>query len=136
MSTHYERLGGEEGIRRLVASFYDLMDSDPTYAPIRALHAPSLKGSRDKLFLFLSGWTGGPPLYVEKHGHPQMRHRHLPFPIGNQERDLWMDCMTRAMRDAQVEESLQTELTAAFRKVADFIRNKPDEGASVGCGGH
>lgn len=136
MTTHYERLGGEEGVRRLVTRFYDLMDSDPAYAPIRGLHAASLKGSRDKLFLFLSGWTGGPPLYVEKHGPPQMRHRHLPFPIGNLERDLWMACMTQAMRDVGVEETLQTELSAAFRKVADFIRNKPDESAGPGCGGH
>lgn len=129
MTTHYERLGGEEGVRRLVARFYDLMDSDPAYTSIRALHAASLKGSRDKLFLFLSGWTGGPPLYVEKHGHPQMRRRHMPFPIGNLERDLWMACMARAMRDVGVEESLQVELGAAFRKVADFLRNKPGESA-------
>lgn len=71
--TPYELLGGESGVRRLVDRFYDLMDSAPEAATIRALHARTLKASREKLFLFFSGWTGGPQLYVERFGHPQLR---------------------------------------------------------------
>ncbi len=124
MQTHYERIGGEEDVRRLVDRFYDLMDSRQEAAGIRDLHAKSLKGSREKLFLFLSGWLGGPQLYVEKFGHPRLRQRHVPFAIGESERDQWMACMLQAMQDIGVEEGLRRELTAAFRKTADFMRNK------------
>ncbi|MDP3483558.1 MAG: group II truncated hemoglobin, partial [Sulfuricella sp.] len=87
MQTHYERIGGEEVVRKLVDRFYDLMDQQQDLQGIRELHAKSLKASREKLFLFLSGWLGGPQLYVEKYGHPRLRQRHLPFAIGESERD-------------------------------------------------
>ena len=74
--------------------------------------------------MFLSGWTGGPQLYVEKFGHPRLRQRHLPFTIGEAERDQWMGCMMRAMDDVGVDDKLRQELTAAFWKTADFMRNK------------
>lgn len=59
-STFYELLGGIERVRDLVETFYDIMDSDPRAAPIRALHQPDLTEAREKLFMFLTGWTGGP----------------------------------------------------------------------------
>lgn len=124
MQTHYERIGGEAGVRRLVDRFYDLMDGTAEAAGIRELHAKSLKASREKLFLFLSGWLGGPQLYVEKYGHPRLRQRHLPFAIGESERDQWMTCMIQAMQDVGLDEDLRRELAAAFRKTADFMRNK------------
>jgi hemoglobin len=124
MQTHYERIGGEEGVRRLVDRFYDLMDSKTEAAGIRELHAKSLKASREKLFLFLSGWLGGPQLFVEKYGHPRLRQRHLPFFIGESERDQWMVCMIQAMQDVGLDEGLRKELAAAFQKTADFMRNK------------
>jgi hemoglobin len=122
--THYERIGGEEKIRALVQRFYHLMDELPETHGIRKLHPESLKGSEDKLFMFLSGWMGGPQLYVEKFGHPRLRMRHITFPIGESERDQWMQCMTQAMRDVIEEEALREELKAAFYKTADFMRNK------------
>lgn len=124
METHYQRIGGEQGVRRLVERFYDLMDEDPDYYGIRKLHPKDLTESRQKLFMFLSGWTGGPDLYVEKFGHPRLRARHMPFPIGESERNQWMSCMKRAMVDAGVDAKLQEELTAAFWKTADFMRNR------------
>ena len=124
METHYQRIGGEETIRRLVDRFYDLMDEDPDYYGIRKLHAKDLADARAKLFMFLSGWTGGPQLYVEKFGHPRLRQRHLPFAIGESERDQWMGCMRRAMEDIGLDETLRQELSAAFWKTADFMRNK------------
>jgi hemoglobin len=124
METHYQKIGGEETIRRLVDRFYDLMDEDPDYFGIRKMHAKDLTDARDKLFMFLSGWTGGPQLYMEKFGHPRLRQRHLPFTIGETERDQWMGCMKRAMDDVGVEDKLRQELTAAFFKTADFMRNK------------
>lgn len=124
MQTHYERIGGEETVRRLVDRFYDLMDSRQEAAGIREMHAKNLKGSREKLFLFLSGWLGGPQLYIEKYGHPRLRQRHMPFAIGDSERDQWMSCMLQAMQDIGLEEPLRKELAAAFQKTADFMRNQ------------
>ncbi|MBN8759296.1 MAG: hemoglobin-like protein [Thiobacillus sp. 65-69] len=124
MNTHYERLGGGEAIRRLVERFYDLMDEDPDYYGIRKLHPQDLTESRNKLAWFLSGWTGGPPEYTDRFGHPFLRRRHLPFAIGEPERDQWMACMQRAMADTGVEPDLRNELTAAFFKTADFMRNQ------------
>jgi hemoglobin len=121
---HYDRLGGEERLRQLVNRFYDLMDQLPEARQIRHLHAPDLSEARDKLFMFLSGWLGGPQLYIQKYGHPRLRQRHLPFPIGEAERDQWMMCMTRAMTEVGVEPDLREELTQAFFKTADFMRNK------------
>lgn len=125
-NTHYERLGGETGVRALVERFYDLMDSLPEVSRLRQIHAPDLGEAREKLFLFLTGWTGGPPLYMEKYGHPRLRQRHMGFPIGTRERDEWMLCMTRAMEETGVETSLREELIQAFFKTADFMRNRPD----------
>jgi hemoglobin len=124
METHYSRLGGEAVVRQLVDRFYDLMDEDPDYYGIRKLHQKDLAEAREKLFMFLSGWTGGPQLYIEKFGHPRLRQRHMPFPIGESERDQWMACMQRAMQDLGIDQQLQQELKAAFWKTADFMRNK------------
>lgn len=126
METHYHRLGGEDIIRRLVDRFYDLMDEDPDYYGIRKMHAKDLTEARNKLFMFLSGWTGGPQLYMEKFGHPRLRQRHMPFAIGESERDQWMGCMQRAMDEVGLDEKLRQELSAAFWKTADFMRNRED----------
>jgi len=123
MQTHYERIGGEEKVRQLVDRFYDLMDEDPDYYGIRKLHPQDLSGSRQKLFMFLSGWMGGPQLFVEAFGHPMLRARHLPFQIGTGERDQWMACMLRAMQDVDLDAELQKELAQAFARTADHMRN-------------
>jgi hemoglobin len=102
-ATPYELLGGEAALRRMIDRFYDLMDTVPEYYGIRKLHPPDLNGSRNKLFMFLSGGLGGPQLYVEKYGHPMLRARHLPFAIGIAERDAWLACMLQAMEDSSVE---------------------------------
>jgi len=123
-STPYELLGGEAGVRQLVDRFYDLMDTAPEYYGIRKLHPQDLAGSRDKLYRFLSGWLGGPGLYVEKYGQPMLRARHLPFPIGIAERDAWLACMLQAMEDIGVEEKLRASLLKAFFGTADWMRNR------------
>jgi hemoglobin len=123
---HYERLGGEQKIRELVERFYELMDNRDDTRPLRLMHAKDLRVSREKLFMFLSGWLGGPPLYVEKYGHPRLRQRHMPFAVDNQARDQWMRCMVQAMEDIGIEESLRHELETAFYKTADFMRNRPE----------
>ncbi|MBI5330111.1 MAG: group II truncated hemoglobin [Betaproteobacteria bacterium] len=122
--SHYERIGGEAKIRALVDHFYDHMDALPEAWDIRKLHAEDLGGSRRKLFDFLSGWMGGPQLYVEKHGQPLLRQRHLPFPISDQARDQWMHCMQLALDEVVEDPRLRQELLTAFQKVADHMRNQ------------
>jgi hemoglobin len=124
--TPYEQIGGKAGLRRLIDRFYDLMDTVPEYYGIRKLHPQDLAGSRDKLFMFLSGWLGGPGLYVEKYGHPMLRARHLPFAIGIAERDAWLACMLQAMEDVGIEPTLREALLKAFFGTADWMRNRPD----------
>lgn len=121
---HYDQLGGDAGIRELVDRFYDIMDSAPEAWEIRQIHAESLDGSRDKLYKFLSGWLGGPQLYVQEYGHPRLRARHLPFPIGKEEADQWIFCMEAAMDEMNIDGQLRQDLSNAFRKTADHMRNK------------
>lgn len=123
--TPYALLGGEAAVRALVERFYDLIDLEPQYAELRALHAPDLSHAREKLTLFLSGWLGGPSLYIERYGPPMLRRRHLPFPIGLRERDQWMACMEQAMVEQGVAADLRAQLREAFFKTADWMRNRP-----------
>jgi hemoglobin len=125
-STFFELLGGTEKVRELVETFYDVMDSDPKAAPIRAMHAADLTSAREKLFMFLTGWTGGPQLYIERYGHPRLRARHLPFAIGEAERDQWMYCMISAMHRLQFEDDLMQKLATQLYGVADFMRNQAE----------
>jgi len=125
--SHFESLGGEVGIRQLVDRFYDLMDSAPEAASVRALHATSLKQSREKLFLYLMGWTGGPPVYVEKYGHPRLRQRHMPFAIGARERDEWLWCMKRALAEHEVADDVRDVLWQRLMQLADFMRNQAED---------
>lgn len=127
IQTIYEQIGGEEVIRKLVDRFYDLMDSLPEARGIRSLHPESLDQSREKLFMFLVGWMGGPPLYVNKFGHPQLRARHLPFPIGESERDQWLRCINKSLDEVVDDRLLRQQLSLSFGQLADFIRNTDRE---------
>ena len=120
----YELIGGEEGVRALVERFYDLVELEPEFAKLRAVHGSTLEQAREKLFMFLSGWLGGPQLYAERFGHPMLRARHLPFAIGVEERDQWMACMVRAMHETEVPEGLREHLEQALFKTADWMRNE------------
>ncbi|HVX39043.1 MAG TPA: group II truncated hemoglobin [Gemmatimonadaceae bacterium] len=124
--TPFEQMGGEPGIRRLVDRFYDLMDTAPEAATVRALHAASLKASRDKLHLYLMMWTGGPQTYVEQRGHPRLRARHLPFTISSRERDEWLWCMDRALDEHPMPAELREYLRERLHALADHMRNQPD----------
>ena len=122
----YELIGGEQELRKLVDRFYDLIDSSPEATQLRALHPKSLKQSREKFFMFLSGWSGGPQLYVEKYGHPRLRMRHIPFSIGTVERDQWIWCMNKALDEMQMNPAVIEYLKARFAESAEFLRNKKE----------
>ena len=120
----YELLGGETGVRKLVDRFYDLIDSAPEAAQIRAIHPKSLKQSREKFFMFLSGWSGGPQLYIEKYGHPALRRRHIPFSIGETERDQWVWCMHKALDEMDLHAQVRDYFKGHFSDAANFLRNR------------
>ncbi len=130
----FEAIGGEAGVRALVDRFYDLMDLEPRFAALRAMHPTPLDGTRDKLFWFLCGWLGGPSHYEQRFGHPRLRMRHFPYAIGVKERDDWMACMEQAMDEAGVAGVLRQRLQTSFSGTADWMRNKP-EGGMVSPGG-
>ncbi|KIA79238.1 group II truncated hemoglobin [Chromobacterium amazonense] len=122
--TPYQLLGGEGVVRWLADRFYDIMDSEPAAKPLRDMHPADLSGSRQKLFMFLSGWLGGPSLYMEAFGHPRLRMRHMPFAVDEAARDQWMLCMRQAVSELVVEDGLKDKLLEAFYNTADFMRNR------------
>ncbi len=122
-TTPYEGLGGADAVRLLVDRFYDLMDELPETHGLRQLHPADLTGSRQSLFEFLSGWFGGPPLYIEKKGHPRLRMRHMPFAIGPGERDQWMLCMRTALDEQVGDKALHQGVLIAFVQMADHMVN-------------
>lgn len=122
----FDLLDGADGLCALVDRFYDLMQLESEFAALRAMHPTPLDGSRDKLYWFLSGWLGGPDLYVERFGHPRLRARHFPYPIASKERDQWLCCMAWAMRDCGVPEQLQERLMQSFHHTAEWMRNRDD----------
>jgi hemoglobin len=131
--TPYDRIGGAVGVRKLVTRLYDLMHELPEAQEIREMHPANLASSREKLFEFLSGWLGGPQLYMERRGHPRLRARHLPFRIDSRARDAWMHCMRQALEESTADGLLKEQLRGSFQRLADHMRNIEDE--TPGAGG-
>ena len=124
--TFYELMGGKETLARLVERFYFHMDSLPETTGIRQMHAKDLTATKQKLFKFLSGWLGGPDLFVEEYGHPRLRRRHFPFAIGESERDQWMLCMNYALKEIGLADELQQSLKQALLQLATHMINKSE----------
>lgn len=122
--TIYERIGGGTVLRKLAKVFYRNMDTLEEAQGIRKLHAKSLKISEKKLFMFLSGFFGGPNLYMEKYGHPKLRQRHLPFVIGKDEAEQWLDCMNRALEEVVLRKDLKQEMLQYFSQAAYHMVNQ------------
>lgn len=122
-STLYEKIGGEITVRALVNEFYRLMDTLEEAKGIRAQHGDDLEPIKEKLFDFLSGWLGGPQLFVQKYGHPRLRARHLPFKIGLSERDQWITCMFKAIETVGITEADAMIIRSALFRLADHMRN-------------
>ena len=121
--TPYEALGGALGVQRLVHRFYELMDELPEAYAVRQLHPESLKGSTENLFEYLSGWFGGPSLYIAKNGHPRLRMRHAPYAVSPAMRDEWMLCMTQTLTEQVVDQELRDNLIEKFSQMANHLIN-------------
>lgn len=118
----YEKLGGFEVIDKLVDDFYEIMSTDPVAEDCFATHSGrDIRESAEKLKAFLSGWTGGPQLYLEKYGHPRLRMRHFPFKIGPKEGDQWLYCMRKALAKSPIDPGIQEQLLSSFQQVTDML---------------
>ncbi len=122
--TPYQRIGGEAGVRQLTRRMYQLMDTLPEAAAARAIHPPALADSEQKLFEFLSGWLGGPPLFTERRGAPMLRARHLPFAIGMEEASGWLACFRQAMEETVADAALREFLWSRIEPLALHMRNR------------
>lgn len=127
----YLQLGAEVGVRKLVDRFYELMDTLPDARVVRRIHPPSLAGSADSLFKFLSGWFGGPPLFQLERGHPRLRMRHAPYAVGIVERDEWMLCMRQAIDEQVSDIALNSKLQRMFSEMADHMINTDGRSAVI-----
>ncbi|QSA97632.1 group II truncated hemoglobin [Methylococcus sp. EFPC2] len=122
--TPYKLIGGEEAVYDLVERFYGYMNDLPEARGIRKMHAADLRGAKTKLFKYLSGWLGGPDLYQAEFGHPRLRMRHFPFAIGQDERDQWMFCMSKALAETPMDEELRAGLHEALANLATHMINR------------
>lgn len=98
----FERVGGHPVLRAITQRFYDLMEQDPAYAELRAMHAADLTFMRQALPQFLAGWAGGPRDWFEANPGKCMMSMHAPFPINRQTADQWAQAMTRAIAETEV----------------------------------
>ena len=122
--TPYQIIGGEEMVRRIANRFYDIMDSAPEAAGIRAMHGRDLTAVRERLFEFLSGWLGGPALYFQRPERKCIMSAHRPYAIGAAEREEWMMCMRRALEDSGLSADFRAVLEEAFERLAEAFRNR------------
>jgi len=122
--TLYDRIGGEDGVRRFTRRFYALMDEVPEAAACRAIHPPSLEGSEQKLFEYLSGWLGGPQLFVERRGPPMLRRRHMVAEIGPAEAEGWLICFRWALLDTVADEAVRAAILPQVEQLARHMQNR------------
>lgn len=121
--TPYTLMGGEKGVLSLVERFYFYMDTLPEAKELRAIHAPDLSSAKDKLFKFLSGWLGGPDLFIQQYGHPRLKQRHFPFKVNQQVRDQWVFCMRKALYEIAMLDEFRKNIKQAIADLATHMIN-------------
>ncbi|KAB2942331.1 MAG: group II truncated hemoglobin [Hyphomicrobium sp.] len=122
----YDLVGGEKGLRNLVETFYDIIEREPEG---RVLHVLHLRGhgvahSRIEQFNFLSGFFAGPSLYVQKHGHSDVRQMHEHVEIDAEAKDAWLNCMAIAIDRVGLPADIKARLMAPFARVATLLVNQ------------
>ena len=122
--TLYQAIGGDETVRVLSRRFYALMDTLTEATHVRAVHPPTLEGSEEKFYEYLTGYLGGPPLYTDKRGHPRLRSRHFVAEIGPVERDEWLLCFRRALDETVASAKLRDIIWPPIERLAHPMQNK------------
>ncbi len=125
METFFDKIGGAATIDKLVDEFYHIMSTDPKARECFLTHSGrDIKVAATKLKAFLSGWLGGPALYIETYGHPRLRMRHFPFSIGPDEVRQWLYCMELALLRVGVPDEERIQVMEAFERVTTVIKNR------------
>ncbi|QDS36692.1 globin [Brevibacillus brevis] len=122
--TPYEIIGGADTLARLVDTFYDLVKQHPD---ITDLFPEDLTQVKERQYQFLTQFLGGPSLYSDAHGHPMLRARHMPFPIGPIQAEAWLACMDKAMDLTGLEGEIRTQIFDRLRLTAHHMVNKWDQ---------
>ena len=124
----YELAGGETGVLNLVKVFYDIVETEPSAHKLLLLHlrGNGLAHSRVEQFNFLSGFLGGPKLYVEKYGHSNIRTMHEHVEIDVESKDIWLECMVKAIDKVSFDESTKSKLMNNLTAAAERLVNKSD----------
>ena len=119
----YEWIGGAEKVSQLVDAFYKRVQQHPDLKPI---FPEDIIPVRDKQYLFLTQFFGGPHLYSEQYGHPMMRARHLPHEITPTRAEAWLSCMNEAMDEVEITGPIREFLCTRLRQTAQHMVNTPD----------
>jgi len=119
--TLYEAVGGEAFFVDLVERFYQGVEGDPI---LRPHYPPDLQPGKRHLHLFLMQYFGGPTTYSDERGHPRLRARHMPFAIGQAERDAWVAHMKTSLEEAELPAELQASMLKYFEDAATFLINR------------
>ena len=119
----FTRLGGEQGVVRLVKSDIHALETLPEARKLRSLYPEDLSAYETRMIEFLTGWLGGPALYMERHGMPMLRENHRSIPINAEARDAWMLCMRSALEETDFDAELRLRLEGAFWRMADSLRH-------------
>lgn len=131
----YSRLGGELALREFVEQLYGYMARSAEVEHVRKMHPQDMSHARDRLFMFLSGLLGGPPLYMTALGHPRLRRRHMHFQIGNKERDQWLQCAQYAAAQLDISAQTREDLMRDLSAVANHLRNTETADSATRSGG-
>lgn len=113
---------GEDGFAELVSAFYKRVRKDELIGPMYPEN--DWEGAEKRLCDFLLFRFGLSDSYIRERGHPRLRMRHLPFKIGEEERDRWLSCMNGAMDEIDLGGEARLALEQFFAQVADFMRNQ------------
>jgi|GEM_PF-146145 len=124
----YDAIGGEGGVENLVKVFYDLVEQHPEGKKLHVLHlrGNGIAHSRVEQFNFLSGFLGGPKLYVEKHGHSNVRLMHEHVEINSESKDIWLKCMDMAIDEVGIGAEVKNKLMNNFTTIANLLVNRTD----------
>jgi len=120
LNTSYFDKIGEKNLRKLIHDFYIGISSDEI---LRPMYPMNLAPAEDRLYLFMQQYLGGPRVYEEQRGHPQLKKRHFPFKVDSDARDRWMKHMTKAMEQNEMPEDVRKFLQAYFLDTATFLLN-------------
>ena len=123
-ATVYEAAGGEPTFTALVSAFYAAVAGDPVLRPLYPSDPDMLAAAEEHLRLFLVQYWGGPGTYSERRGHPRLRMRHAPFPIGRRERDAWMGHMRDAVDGLELAPPVRAAMLEYFENAATAMMNR------------